>query len=101
MPTKPRVIYVDVDHTLIHLEGETRAPVQPVIDRVRKLAARGETLYLWSSGGAEYARSTAAELGIEDLFIAFLPKPETYIDDLPADEWVDCEHSLPASVDEY
>ena len=40
------------------------------------------------------ARS-ALELGIADLFVAFLPKPETYIDDLPANEWIDCEHSLP------
>ena len=101
MPIKPRVIYVDVDHTLIHFNGDERVPAQAVIDRVRALHTRGDTLYLWSSGGADYARTTAAELGIADLFVAFLPKPETYIDDLPANEWVDCEHSLPDGVDSF
>ena len=98
---QPRVIYVDVDHTLIHFEGEARHPVQPVVERVRKLHAQGETLYLWSSGGAEYARSTAVELGIADLFVAFLPKPDTYIDDLPVSDWISCEHSLPTGVDAF
>ena len=101
MPIKPRVIYVDVDDTLIRSVGTTRIPISAVIDRVRALYAQGETLYLWSSGGADYARSTAAELGITDLFVAFLPKPETYIDDLPASEWINCEHSLPTSPDAF
>ena len=98
---KPRVIYVDVDHTLIRFVGEERVPSERVIARIRKLHAQGEALYLWSSGGGEYARATAIELAIENLFVAFLPKPETYIDDLPASEWIDCEHSLPDSSDEY
>ena len=98
---QPRVIYVDVDHTLIHFEGETRQPARTVVERIRKLHAQGETLYLWSSGGADYARSVAVELGIADLFVACLPKPHTYIDDLPVSDWIDCEHSLPGGVDAF
>jgi hypothetical protein len=36
---------------------------------------------LLEHGGREYARSTARELGIEALFVAFLPKPNVLIDD--------------------
>lgn len=98
---KPRIVYVDVDHTLVRYVDDKRTPVPEVIDRVKKLHAQGERLYLWSSGGEDYARATAEELGIQDCFVAFLPKPETYIDDLPANEWLNCEHSLPTSVDAY
>jgi len=52
-----------------------------VIERVSSLDAAGSTLYLWSSGGAEYARTIAKELGIEDCFAAFLPKPTHILDD--------------------
>ena len=98
---QPRIIYVDVDDTLVRSAGSKRIPMPAVIARVRTLHAQGEILYLWSSGGADYARSTAVELGIEALFVAFLPKPETYIDDLPVSEWLNCEHSLPTSVDAF
>ena len=37
----------------------------PVILRVREPYDAGMALYLWSSGGAEYARPSAAEPGIE------------------------------------
>ncbi len=98
---KPRAVYVDVDDTLIRYEGTTRVPVAAVVERVRALHAAGETLYVWSSGGADYARTVATELGLADCFAAFLPKPGMYIDDLPAHEWINCEHSLPSSSDDY
>ena len=98
---KPRAVYVDVDDTLIRYEGTQRTPVPAVMARVKALHAAGETLHLWSSGGAEYARTVAVELGLVDCFVAFLPKPEMYIDDLPAHDWINCEHSLPSSSDDY
>jgi len=55
-------------------------------------------LYLRSSGGAEYARASAAELGIEDCFVAFLPKPDVYLDDQPVHEWRYCQHVLPGNA---
>ena len=36
----------------------------------------------WSSGGAEYAKNSAIEFGIDHCFIGFLPKPEVAIDDM-------------------
>jgi hypothetical protein len=62
---------------------------------VRELRAKGATLYLWSTGGAAYARDTAAELGLTDCFTDFLPKPTVIIDDQPIQEWRECRHIYP------
>jgi hypothetical protein len=58
----------------------------------------GVLLYLWSSGGEEYARSAAAELGISNCFVGFLPKPHAYLDDQAVSEWRYCTHVLPANA---
>lgn len=68
------------------------------IAAVRRLKSEGATLYLWSSGGAEYCRNTAHELGLQDCFEAYLPKPTIYIDDQPVHEWRFCEHLYPAQA---
>jgi predicted HAD superfamily phosphohydrolase YqeG len=90
-----RVIYVDVDDTLVRSYGTKRIPMPQVIARVRELKAAGATLYLWSTGGAAYCESTARELGITACFDGFLPKPHVYIDDQPVAEWRDCSHRYP------
>jgi hypothetical protein len=69
-----------------------------VVAAVRKLHEQGAELYLWSSGGGEYARASASELGIMECFVAFLPKPHTYIDDQPVHEWRFCRHVLPGNA---
>jgi hydroxymethylpyrimidine pyrophosphatase-like HAD family hydrolase len=81
------VVYVDVDDTLVRTAGTKRIPMPRTIDRVRELHADGHELYLWSTGGGEYARESAVELGIEGLFSGFLPKPKLYIDDQEFGEW--------------
>lgn len=54
---RKRIIFVDVDDTLVRTFGHKRIPMPAVIDTVRRLAATGQAeLYCWSSGGAEYAR---------------------------------------------
>jgi hypothetical protein len=95
---KQRVIFVDVDDTLIRSVGTKRIRMPYVVDRVRALHLQGAALYLWSSGGADYARASAAELGIEDCFVAFLPKPDVYVDDQPVNEWRYCQHILPGNA---
>jgi hypothetical protein len=84
------IFYVDVDDTLVRTVGTTRIPIVSVIEHVRRLKADGATLYLWSAGGADYCRETAAELGIADCFVAFLPKPRVMIDDQEVKDWVFC-----------
>ena len=81
------VIYVDVDDTLVRSFGSKRIPMLEMMGHVRELARRGATLHCWSTGGAEYARSTAEELGIEACFASFLAKPNVVIDDQPLAGW--------------
>ncbi|WP_267112612.1 DUF705 domain-containing protein [Xanthomonas sacchari] len=95
---KQRIVFVDVDDTLIRSAGTKRIPMPPVVARIRELHAQDVALYLWSSGGVEYARASAIELGIEDCFVAFLPKPDAYIDDQAVHEWRHCQHVLPGNA---
>ncbi len=81
------VVYVDVDDTLARTAGTKRIPMPRMVARVRALHAEGHELLLWSTGGADYARKSAVELGIEGLFRGFMPKPEICIDDQEFGEW--------------
>jgi hypothetical protein len=83
----PLVVYVDVDDTLIRTAGTKRIPVSGVAQHIIALAAEGALLYCWSSGGAEYALEIAEELGIEQCFAAFLPKPHVILDDQDVSKW--------------
>lgn len=92
------VIFVDVDDTLVRTVGSKRIPIMPVITKIRELHREGHPMYLWSSGGEQYARATAIEFGISDCFLGFLPKPQVYIDDQSVDQWRFCRHVLPGNV---
>jgi predicted HAD superfamily phosphohydrolase YqeG len=89
------IVYVDVDDTLVRWAGTKRIPIPRAIERVRALHAEGAALYLWSTGGADYAHSIATGLGIEACFVAFLPKPTLIIDDQAVQDWRDCKHERP------
>jgi FMN phosphatase YigB (HAD superfamily) len=89
------VIYFDVDDTLVRSAGTKRIPIPAAIASVRNLKESGARLYLWSTGGAEYARATAQELKIEDCFEGFLPKPTAIVDDQHYTEWRDLRHFYP------
>jgi hypothetical protein len=100
------VIYVDIDDTLVRSVGSRRVPMPAVVLHVRELYEQGAELYCWSSGGAEYARQSADELGLTDCFAAFLPKPQVMLDDQNVGEWRGCITVHPASctgqtVDDY
>jgi cation transport ATPase len=97
---KTRVIFVDVDDTLVRSVGPKRIPMPAVVARVRELHAEGVVLYLWSSGGADYAQAAAKELGLEQCFAGFLPKPDAYLDDQAVHEWKYCQHVLPSNAHE-
>jgi len=84
---RPLVVFVDVDDTLFRSFGGKRIPMTLMVERVRLLKEQGATLFLWSSGGAEYCRSTACELGLEDCFDGYLPKPHACIDDVRLEDW--------------
>ncbi len=94
----PRIIFIDVDDTLVRSAGTKRIPMPAAVAHVRRLHTDGATLYLWSSGGADYARESARELGIAHCFAGFLPKPDVYIDDQAVHEWRYCRHVLPGNA---
>ena len=106
MTERPLIVYVDIDDTLVRSVGTKRIPVPGVIRHVRDLKAQGASCYAWSSGGAEYARQSAEELGIADCFSAFLPKPHVLLDDQEIGAWRGLLQIHPAgcegrSVEEY
>ncbi|OQY50849.1 MAG: hypothetical protein DRR08_12540 [Candidatus Parabeggiatoa sp. nov. 2] len=80
-------IFVDVDDTLVRSYGTKRIPITATIEHLKALKKQGAQLYCWSSGGADYAKKSAEEFGIADLFIAFLPKPQVIIDDQNINDW--------------
>ncbi|MFS8071615.1 MAG: hypothetical protein ACMG6S_35040 [Byssovorax sp.] len=100
------VAYVDVDDTLVRSFGAKRIPMSAVVEHVRQLHEQGVTLYCWSAGGAEYAKSSAHELGIEHCFLGFLPKPNIVIDDQSPADWrgLVCVHpneAVSKSIQDY
>jgi hypothetical protein len=86
---------VDIDDTLVRSFGSKRIPMTPMVEHVKNLHSEGAVLYAWSSGGGEYARTVAQELGLGDCFTAFLPKPHVMIDDQPPAEWRSTVHVHP------
>ncbi len=83
----PLTFFVDVDDTFVRSFGSKRIPIPATIKHLRDIYEQGAILYCWSSGGAEYAKNSAVEFGIEDIFVGFLPKPQVMIDDLFISEW--------------
>ena len=58
-----------------------------MLNHIRRLKDEGAELYCWSSGGADYARRSAQELGLETCFLGFLPKPNVLLDDVEPSSW--------------
>jgi hypothetical protein len=85
--TRPLIVYVDIDDTLIRSVGAKRIPIPGAVQHVRDLHAQGAVLYCWSSGGAEYAQASAAEVNLANCFVAFLAKPDVLLDDQVIGEW--------------
>lgn len=90
-----------MDDTLIRSVGNKRIPMPSVVADIKSLHENGTALYLWSSGGSDYARASAVELGIAHLFVAFLPKPDAYIDDQAVQDWRFCLHVLPTNAGSF
>ena len=96
-----RVIYVDVDDTLIRTVGRKQIPMPASADYVRRMHSEGHQLYCWSRGGSEYARRVCEFMGIADCFVAFLPKPDVLLDDRGSDLLDYCEVILPGNASNH
>ena len=91
-------IFVDVDDTLVRSVGSKRIPIPEVVASIRRYHGDGATIYLWSSGGSDYCKEVAIELGIAECCSAYLAKPDLYIDDQAVSEWRYCRHVHPAQL---
>jgi phosphoglycolate phosphatase-like HAD superfamily hydrolase len=74
-------IFVDVDLTLVDANGRLLAGAGEALQRLKQAGCH---LFLWSTAGAEYARSVAARHQLTDLFEGFAAKPDIVIDDMPS-----------------
>ena len=93
-----QIAYIDVDDTLVRSVDAKRIPIPSTVAKVKELKASGWLLYCWSSGGADYARESAIELGIEECFSGFLPKPTLMIDDVDPRNWRNLSIIHPAEI---
>lgn len=85
--TMKKVIYIDVDDTLIRSAGSKRIPITHMIELVKQLYAAGVELYCWSRAGRQHAINVALEYKIYGCFTAFLTKPDLLIDDTLFTDW--------------
>ncbi len=97
-PEMQNIAYIDVDDTLIRSVGTKRIPIPTTVAKVKELKASGWLLYCWSSGGEDYARESATELGIDACFTGFLPKPTLMIDDVEPQNWRNLSIIHPAEI---
>ena len=93
-----KIIYVDVDDTIMRSFGSKRIQMPLVITEIKKLYDMGHTLYCWSSGGKAYAKESDIFLEIDYCFVDFLPKPKIMIDDMSFNKWDYLEHILPLNL---
>lgn len=80
-PVKNANIFIDVDLTLVDSEGRLLDGAREALQRLRD---EGCHLFLWSSVGAEYARTIAGRHRLTELFEGFTAKPDIVIDDMPS-----------------
>jgi phosphoglycolate phosphatase-like HAD superfamily hydrolase len=73
-------IFVDVDLTLI---DANRKLLPGAVEGLTKLKNKGCHLFLWSTNGADYARTISQIHGVEKFFEGFSAKPDIIIDDMP------------------
>jgi hypothetical protein len=92
------VVYIDVDDTIVRSYGTKRIPILKTINHIKDLFDQGAVLYCWSSGGAEYARKSAEEFGIDHCFTSYLPKPHVILDDQLVSDWRLCLEIHPSSI---
>lgn len=97
-----RVAYFDVDDTLvmwgygpedlgtIPLECQGHyvycKPHAKHIEAMKRHAARGHTIVVWSAGGVEWATTVVEKLGLSNIVDAVACKPSWWYDDLKAEE---------------
>lgn len=74
-------VFIDVDLTLIDLDGKLLEGAPKALNRLKQ---KGCHLFLWSTAGANYARKVARRHKLNGLFDGYAAKPDIIIDDIPS-----------------
>lgn len=96
--TAAPIIYVDIDDTLVRHVGAKMIPIPKTVAWVRTQADKGAQLYAWSQGGGDYAARCVQTLGLDDCFVACLPKPSYAVDDRLPTQWPGCQWIHPMNL---
>jgi predicted HAD superfamily phosphohydrolase YqeG len=80
-----KVLYVDVDNTLVLWDKDTYKPHKGHVNLIKQFKARGQKVVVWSAGGYVWALKVVKELGLEEYVDLVLSKPSWWADDLRAD----------------
>lgn len=59
------------------------------IELLKRYKAKGKVVIVWSQSGNEWALEVVKALGLEEYVDFVFTKPEKYVDDLKADEWME------------
>lgn len=78
-------IAFDVDGTLIKKTGLADVPRYEIIQLARTFIDLGHTVFIWSGGGEDYAKSWATKLGLYP-GARILPKSSSYEIDIAFDD---------------
>ena len=83
-PSDDRIRIVDpYDNSAVYLK-----PHQKHIRLVKQMHARGRLVCVWSGGGVRWAETVVKALGLEPYVHMVMTKPICYVDDLPANDWL-------------
>lgn len=99
-----RTVFVDCDQTLIDWSGSSEGDVVTLLNgecqtyTIRRMAANigslmlhkqlGHFIVVWSAAGFDHAKSVVEALGLMNYVDLIMAKPDIFIDDLPASEWL-------------
>lgn len=112
-----RVLFVDVDDTLVTFEykpediskcvligvGDFKKSALPLltnIDKLRNARVRGHGVVVWSQGGYEWASEVVRALNLEAYVDLIVSKPNWIYDDLPVEAWMGPRFYTPAYPEE-
>ena len=78
--TKPKTICFDIDDTLwrIRLDKHDQVPDYDLIAVMRWFYMNGDTVYVWSAGGVDYAKQICSKLGIDEYVDEIIPKGDFF-----------------------
>lgn len=64
-------------------------PNKKHIELLKRYKAKGKIIFVWTQSGYAWGEAVVKALGLEEYVDFVLTKPEKYVDDLDANEWME------------